>query len=193
QIVLPLMLACVVAYFVSRAVAEVAMYEVTVTRDRDVLLRQQLRHTKLEELLRPAETVVATTAPVSDALQMFMDYPVKYLYVVDETNVYQGVIAQQDLTSLLLNHGDIQQKRAGEVLRRDFVKTLYPDMTLDQAQDHFVQFQGERLPMVSRSEQPQLLGVVYKSAVLEKYSAIKRSMDASGEAMLDFKAIRRPR
>ncbi|WP_353153232.1 ClcB-like voltage-gated chloride channel protein [Pollutimonas bauzanensis] len=193
QIVLPLMLACVVSYFVSRAVAEVAMYEVTVARDRDVLLRQQLRHTRLEELLKPAETVVATTAPVSDALQMFMDYPVKYLYVVDENNVYQGVIAQQDLTSLLLSHGDIQQKLAGEVLRRDFVKTLYPDMTLDQAQDHFVQFQGERLPMVSRGEHPQLLGVIYKSAVLEKYSAIKRSMDASGEAMLDFKAIQRPR
>lgn len=193
QIVLPLMLACVVSYFVSRAVAEIAMYEVTVVRDRDVVLRQQLRNTRLEELLRPATTVVATTAPVREALQMFVDYPVKYLYVVDENNVYQGVIAQQDLTSLLLSQGDIQQKLAGEVLRRDFVKPLYPDMTLDQAQDYFVTFSGERLPMVSRGEHPKLLGVVYKSAVLEKYSAIKRSMDASGEAMLDFKAIRRPR
>ncbi|MOA60614.1 putative voltage-gated ClC-type chloride channel ClcB [compost metagenome] len=79
------------------------------------------------------------------------------------------------------------------MLRRDFVKTLYPDMTLDQAQDYFVSFSGERLPMVSWGEHPKLLGVVYKSAVLEKYSAIKRSMDASGEAMLDFKAIQRPR
>jgi CIC family chloride channel protein len=31
----------------------------------------------------------------------------------------------------------------------------------------------------------RLIGVVYKSAVLEKYSAIKRSLDASGEVMLD--------
>ncbi len=193
QLVLPLMLACVVAYFVSRAVAEVAMYDVTVVRERDILLRQQLRHTLIDELLRPAATVVATTAPVRDALQMFQEYPVKYLYVVDEDNVYQGVIAQQDLTSLLLSQSDAQQKLAGEVLRRDFVKTLHPGMTLDQAQDYFVQFQGERLPVVSRDESPRLLGVVYKSSVLEKYSAIKRSMDASGEAMLDFGPIRRPR
>lgn len=180
QIVLPLMLACVVAYFVSRAVAEVAMYEVTVARDRSALLRYQLRRTLIEQLVRPADTVVAAKAPVREALQMFLEYPVRYLYVVDERNVYQGAIAQQDLTSLLLSNTDIEQKQAGEVLRRDYVKTLHPDMTLDQAQEYFVQFRGERLPVVSRGEDPHLLGVVYKSAVLETYSALKKSMDASG-------------
>src|SRR5690606_14560836 len=153
----------------------------------------QLRSTMLDELLRPATTVVVTTSPVSEALQMFLDYPVRYLYVVDEENIFQGVIAQQDLTSLLLGQSDIHARLAGEVLRRDFVKTLHPGMTLDEAQDIFVQFQGERLPVVSRGEQPTLLGVVYKSSVLEKYSAIKRSLDAGGEAMLAFGPIRRPR
>ena len=191
QLVLPLMLACVIAYFVSRAVAEVAMYDVTVVRERDVLLRQQLRSTLLDELLRPAGTVVKTTSPISEALQLFLDYPVKYLYVVDEENTFQGVIAQQDLTSLLLGQSDLQEKRAGDVLRRDFVKTLYPGMTLDEAQELFVHFQGERLPVVSPGEKPRLLGVVYKSSVLEKYSAIKRSLDASGEAMLAFGPMRR--
>ncbi|MDS1140712.1 ClcB-like voltage-gated chloride channel protein [Pusillimonas sp. SM2304] len=193
QVVLPLMLACVIAHFVSRAVAEVAMYDVTVVRERDAWFRYQLRRTVIQDLVRPADTVVATTAPVRDALQMFLEYPVKYLYVVDEKNVYQGVIAQQDLTSLLLSQGDVQSKLAGEVLRLDFVKTLYPDMGLDQAQEYFVHFQGERLPVVSRDEAPRLLGVVYKSAVLEKYSALKKSLDTSGEAMLDFHSSRRLR
>ncbi len=191
-IVLPLVPACVVAYFVSRAVAQVAMYDVTVVRDRDLQLRQSLRQTRLIELLRPADTVVHTTAPVTDALQLFLDYPVKYLYVVDDNNVYQGVIAQQDLTSLLLSQSELQHKRAGDVLRRGFVKTLNPDMTLDQAQDYFLQFQGERLPVVNHDVHPKLLGVVYKSALLEKYSALKKSLDASGEAMLDLKVLRRP-
>lgn len=193
QVVLPLMLACVIAHFVSRAVAEVAMYDVTVVRERDAWFRYQLRRTVIQDLVRPADTVVATTAPVRDALQMFLEYPVKYLYVVDEKNVYQGVIAQQDLTSLLLSQGDVQSKLAGEVLRLDFVKTLHPDMGLDQAQEYFVHFQGERLPVVSRDEEPRLLGVVYKSAVLEKYSALKKSLDTSGEAMLDFHSSRRLR
>lgn len=191
QIVLPLMLACVVAYFVSRAVAEVAMYDVTVARERDALLRYQLRHTVIAQLVRPANTVIATSAPVSDALQMFLEYPVKYLYVVDEGGVFQGVIAQQDLTRLLLSQGDVQQRTAGEVLRLNFVKTLHPDMTLDEAQDYFVQFEGERLPVVTRGDAPRLLGVVYKSALLEKYSAIKKSLDASADALLDAPVTRR--
>lgn len=182
QIVLPLMMACVVAYFVSRAVAEVAMYDVTVARERDQRLRYELRHTTLDQLVRPANTIVTTQTPVSEALQMFIDYPVKYLYVVDENNVYQGVIAQQDLTSFILRQRDADQALAGEVLRLDFVRTLHSDMTLDRAQDYFVQFEGERLPVVSREEHPRLLGVVYKSSLLEKYSAMKRSLDISGEA-----------
>lgn len=193
QIVLPLMLAAVLAYFVSRAMAEVAMYEVTVVRERDVLLRQRLRYTVISDLVRPADTVVSTSASLGDALQMFLDYPVRYLYVVDDDNIYQGVIAQQDLTSLLLSQSDLGQKQAGDVLRRDFVKTLHAGMSLDQAQDYFVQFRGERLPVVTNEARPVLLGVVYKSAVLEKYSALKRSLDASAEAMLEQAPTRKPR
>src|SRR5690606_33385714 len=124
----------------------------TVVRDRDLALRQRMRQTTIVDLLRPANTVVTVDSPVQQALQMFTEYPVKYLYVVDEKNVYQGVIAQQDLTSLLLSHGDIESTRAGDVIRLDFVKTLHMDMSLDEAQEHFVHFSGERLPVVTRDE-----------------------------------------
>ncbi|HEY9280985.1 MAG TPA: ClcB-like voltage-gated chloride channel protein [Eoetvoesiella sp.] len=191
QIVLPLMLACVVAYFVSRGIAQVTMYDVTLVRDRDIRLRHQLRNTALSDLIKPAETIVVTTTPIKEALQMFLEYPVKYLYVVDENNVYQGVIAQQDMTSLLLRLGNIDDKQAGDVLRLDFVTPVYPDMTLDEAQGLFVPFQGERLPVVSREEQPKLLGVIYKSSLLEKYCALKKSLDTSGEVMFDVRANRR--
>src|SRR3546814_14286545 len=83
QIVLPLMLAGVVAYFVSRAVAEVAMYEVTTVRERDVTLRNQLRHTVIRDLVRPADTVISTEATVRDALQPILERS-------DERRVGQG-------------------------------------------------------------------------------------------------------
>lgn len=191
QLVLPLMVACVLAYFVSRAVAQVAMYDVTLTREKDLLLRQSLRHLRLGELVRPADTVVSVDTPVKEALQMFMEYPVRYLYVVDEGNVYQGIVAQRDLTSMLMTQTDLQSRVAGDVVRFDFIKTLHPDMSLDEAQDIFVQFQGERLPVVSRDEQPRLLGVVYKSALLEKYSALKRSLDSSTDVLAEVTHRRR--
>src|SRR5690606_4899770 len=95
QIVLPMMLAGVVSYFVSRAVAEVTMYDVTAARERDVVLRYRLRTTVINELIKPADTVIRLDTPLEQALQMFVDYPVRYIYVVDENNVFKGAVAQQ--------------------------------------------------------------------------------------------------
>lgn len=182
-LVLPLMLACVLAYFVARAVAEITMYEVTLVRERDAVLRNRLRDTLIGDLIKPAVTVVATATPVQVVLQQFAEYPVRYLYVVDEDSVFQGVIAQQDITGLLLGQGDIEDKTAADILRLDFVKPLYPDMSLDAAQALFVSFSGERLPVVSHGDTPKLLGVVYKSALLEKYFALKKSLDSGGDSV----------
>ncbi len=191
QVVLPLILAVVVAYFVARAMAEVAMYDITATRERDARMRRQLRQTLLSQLIKPATTVVQATAPVAEVVQMFMDYPVKYLYVVDQENTFLGVIAQHSLSRLLWDQADASSKTAADVLQLDAIKTLHPDMTLDQAQDYFVQFPGERLPVVTRDGPPHLLGVVYKSSLLEKYSALKKAMDASDALIFDFPPGRR--
>ncbi len=193
QIVLPLMLACVVAHFVARAVAEVAMYDVTLARARDEQMREQLRHTTLDALIRPATTLVRPTDSVAQVMEMFVEYPVRSIYVVDEDNVYQGAIARQDLTRLMLNDSSAPDRPAAEVLRLDYVRTLHKDMTLDRAKDYFMQFSGERLPVVSREATPRLLGVVYKSSVLEKYSGLRRTLDLGGQAFVSARAPRRPR
>ncbi|WP_298014002.1 ClcB-like voltage-gated chloride channel protein [uncultured Castellaniella sp.] len=184
QMVLPLVLACVVAYFVSRGLAQAVMYEVTLHHEDNQALRQRLRQARLDSLLRPAETVVRTTMPVRQAQEMFLDYPVKYLYVVDEESSWQGVIAQQDLTRMMLGEIDVAAKTCGEVLRLDFVKPLYPDLSLDEAQAQFSAFQGERLPVVSRDRPARLLGVVYKSDLLERYSQLKRAVDSEDAFVL---------
>ena len=183
NVVMPLMLASVLAYVVARAIAQVVIYEVTLTRERDAKLRTQLRNRLLGDLVKPAITVVSTPTPVSVALQFFNDYPVRYVYVVDQDSVFQGVIAQQDLINLLRSGGDINETVAGDVLRLDFAKALHPDMSLDDAQEAFVHFPGERLPVVTRGDSPRLLGVVYKSSVLETWFALKRSMDSGGDSI----------
>lgn len=186
QVVLPLMVSAVAAYSTARAIAKVAMYDVTVTREKDAMLRRQLSATRIGDLIRPAHTIVRKGSPASEALQMFLDYPVKYVYVVDDNDVYCGVIALQDLTALLLTESDLQNRVAGDVLSLSFVKPLYPNLTLDEAQESFVDFSGERLPVISAAEPARLLGVVYKSAILEKYSALKRSIEESEKSKLEY-------
>lgn len=184
QAILPLVLACVVAYFVSRGLAQAVMYEVTLHHEDNQALRQRLRQARLGSLLKPAQTVVHDTTPVRQAQEMFLDYPVKYLYVVDAEHNWQGVIAQQDLTRMMLGEVDIATKTCGDVLRLDFVKPLYPDLGLDEAQAQFTSFRGERLPVISRDRPARLLGVVYKSDLLERYSELKRAVDSEDAFVL---------
>jgi chloride channel protein, CIC family len=168
QAVLPLMLSCVVAYFVSRAIAKTSMYEITLRRNREEQERVRLRATQMRELIRPAETVVQPNAAVQEMTRVFLEYPVKYLYVTDQAGAFLGVVALKDITSDLLEKRDTASKTAADYLQPHF-DVLTPDMSLGVALQHFMAFQGERLPVIESVAHPTLAGVVYKTSLLDAY------------------------
>ncbi|MCC8391612.1 ClcB-like voltage-gated chloride channel protein [Paraburkholderia sp. MMS20-SJTR3] len=168
QVVLPLMLSCVVAYFVARSIREASMYEITLRRNREEQERSRLRATQMRELIRPAETVVPPNATVADMTRVFLEYPVKYLYVANQSGAFLGVVALKDITSDLLDKRDTSAKTAADYLQPHF-DVLTPDMSLGVALQHFMAFQGERLPVVESAAHPTLAGVVYKSSLLDAY------------------------
>ncbi len=174
QVVLPLMLASVLAYLVARSVGDRAMYEVTTRRNREEKERIRLRGMQMGELVRAADTVLPLNASVAQLTRMFVEYPVKYIYIVDEQRYYQGVVALQDLTSALSDKEEGQGKCAADYLRREHLHVLTPDMPLGEALQHFLQHLGERLPVVQSVDKPVLLGVVYKSALLDACFQLSR-------------------
>jgi len=168
QLILPLMLACLVAFLIAQSIAETSMYGITITRNRDSQERQRLKVTTMRELIKPAQTVLLNTATVNEIADVFLEYPVKYVYVVSDDHKFCGVVALKDITSGLLDGNDAACKTAADFLRTNF-DSLGPDMQLDEALEHFVKFQGERLPVVERTNRGLLLGVVYKTSLLEAY------------------------
>ncbi|MEO8250820.1 MAG: ClcB-like voltage-gated chloride channel protein [Burkholderiales bacterium] len=177
QVVLPLMLACVVAYFVARSINETSMYEITIRRNRDAKALLQLRGTLMRDLVKPAETVLPLDASFQELSKMFLEYPVKHIFIVDGRNRLQGVVALRDVTSALLAHDDTSVRRAADLLRRDLVPVLTPGMSLGEALQHFVTYSGERLPTVADAGSRELIGVVYKSSLLDAYFRMNRSDD----------------
>ncbi|SEI92122.1 ClcB-like voltage-gated chloride channel protein [Paraburkholderia diazotrophica] len=168
QVVLPLMLSCVVAYFAARAIGKTSMYEITLHRNREEQERMRLRSTQMRELIRPPQTVVLPNATVHDMTRVFLEYPVKYLYVTDESGCFLGVVALKDITSDLLDRTDTSARTAADYLQPHF-DVLTPDMPLGVALQHFMAFQGERLPVVESTARPTLAGVVYKTSLLDAY------------------------
>ncbi|EIM96943.1 ClcB-like voltage-gated chloride channel protein [Paraburkholderia hospita] len=168
QVVLPLMVSCVVAYFAARAIGKTSMYEVTLHRNREEQERMRLRATQMRELIRPPQTVVQPNATVQDMTRVFLEYPVKYLYVTDDSGCFLGVVALKDITSDLLDKRDTSAKTAADYLQPHF-DVLTPDMPIGVALQHFMAFQGERLPVVESAARPTLAGVVYKTSLLDAY------------------------
>jgi CIC family chloride channel protein len=168
QVVLPLMLSCVVAHFVSRAVGNKSMYEITLRRHADEMERIRLRSLPLRELIKPAQTVVPITAGVEVMTRLFLEYPVKYLYVTDDTGCFRGVVALKDITSDLFEKRDTSERTAADYLQQQR-HVLTSDMPIGDALQHFMAFQGERLPVIESAAVPKLVGAVYKTSLLDAY------------------------
>ena len=98
----------------------------------------------------------------------------KYIYIVDEANRFQGVVALQDLTLALLDQNANKTKQAKDFLRRDFLDVITPEMSLSDALQRFLAHQGERLPVVKSMAEPILLGVDYKTSLLDTYFRLNR-------------------
>ncbi|WP_198390827.1 ClcB-like voltage-gated chloride channel protein [Burkholderia ubonensis] len=168
QVVLPLMVSCVVAYFVARATGTTSMYEITLRHHQDAQERLRIRTTQMRELIQPAQTVVPLTASVADMTRVFLEYPVKYLYVTDDAGRFRGAVALKDITCDLLDKRDTTDKTAAHYAHTPF-PLLTPDMPLGTALELFMGFQGERLPVIESVAEPTLAGVVYKTSLLDAY------------------------
>ncbi|KVU34363.1 voltage-gated chloride channel protein ClcB [Burkholderia ubonensis] len=168
QVVLPLMVSCVVAYFVARATGTTSMYEITLRHHQDAQERLRIRTTQMRELIQPAQTVVPLTASVADMTRVFLEYPVKYLYVTDDAGRFRGAVALKDITCDLLDKRDTSDKTAAHYAHTPF-PLLTPDMPLGTALELFMGFQGERLPVIESAAEPTLAGVVYKTSLLDAY------------------------
>jgi CIC family chloride channel protein len=174
QLMLPLMLACVAAYAVARAVDGPSMYEITARRAADEHERERLRAIRMLELIRPAETVLPEHASIAEAAAVFRAHPVKYVYLVDAAGRYRGVVALHDVAALYQEDAETDRSCA-DIARPDGLPLVTADMGLEDALRQFMRHFGERLPAVRSLDDPELLGAVHKTDVLDAYVRLNRA------------------
>jgi CIC family chloride channel protein len=170
---LPLMTACVVAYFVARSANAGSIYDITLVRMTQRNEHRRLRTLNMRDLVQPTQTVVPPDADLEAMSQLFLQYPVKYLYVADTLNRFLGVVPLNKL-SAVAGAINLEKKCAADLLV-DEITPLTSDMTLTQALQRFMDHPGERLPVVDSLDSPILLGVVNKSALLATYARLSES------------------
>lgn len=187
DLVLPLMFACVIANVVSSLFSTPAMYGVTLSREQAARLRRRISSMTLKGLVIEAQTVLRQDQTLEQAVAMFQDHPVRYIYVVDENDHYQGVLSNQEVTRWLLSQSPMTTPISELMVQPHFIPVLHPDMTLGEGLELFLTFMGERLPVLLSKDEPILLGVVRKSAILEQLEEQRALSERHQPPHMDFR------
>jgi len=153
----PLILACVLGYFVSRVIRPKSVYAhaLPATGGLGELTANDLLHTD--------PPIVRASASVAELEGMFRDRRWQHVYVVDESGRFLGAVSLHDFRPYLETHGRTANNVPKELIRTNYPRTAI-HAALAKVLETFADHSGERLPVVSADD--TLLGYVCKSDLM---------------------------
>jgi chloride channel protein, CIC family len=162
QIILPLMLACVVAYYTSAKVEKRSIYAEALKRKGAGDYARQLAELHVRDLMKPNPLTISLTTGFSEIAEKFIATRFNYLYVTDEGR-FLGAVSLHDIKSYLNAPELAKVVIAGDLLRDSF-PVVRASASLTEALERFSHHHGERLPVVSQDR--HLVGSVSKTDVI---------------------------
>lgn len=187
QIAAPLIFASVISFYISRLFTGTVMFGITSKREKQDLVSLRISQLKVRNLLSPVDTTINPTQTLREALEIFANTGVKNVFVIGEDQEYLGILTNKNLTHGIMSSSPLDEPIPADFIQRSFVDPLQLDMNLDEVQNRFFSYNGERLPVVDYSEKPKLVGLVYKSDLLRKLSEIKKIEDRRGSKSVDIR------
>jgi len=176
DIIMPLMLCSVVAYYTARGVEDNSLYSEALKKKAAEAPAAAPATGTVSDLRRETASV-GRTDHFEDIARRFLETRHEEVYVTGPDGVYAGVISLHDIKPHL-NDEAVATLVIAEDLRRDDVPTVSPDASLGDALRLFSQHTGQTLPVVE-AVSGRLTGVLVKNdlllALLEGQGTGKRS------------------
>lgn len=183
RIILPLMLACVIASLASGAISRETIYTLKLLRrgislraGRDVRVLQSLR---VRDVMSTGVETVPVSASVGHVVERMGRSRHNGFPVVDGANRLVGVITLMDVRNLELP-GRLETPVAKAMTQH--LVTVTPEDTLEEALHRITFRDVGRLPVVDPQDPSRLVGLVTRSDILKGY---ERSVLAGGNGVPD--------
>ncbi len=185
QVMLPLMPACVIAYYTAREIDHRSIYSESLEAREDQPYERRLDKLRVGDLMKANPATVLLSAPFEEIAATFLTQRFNYLYVTDREHRFQGVISLHDIKSFL-NEPDLARLVIADEVRREEFPTVTPDAPLPWALEQFTRHEGERLPVVSADGSNELLGSISKTDIIlaladRKQSGVPETAGAPGK------------
>ncbi|WP_028585524.1 chloride channel protein [Desulfogranum mediterraneum] len=172
-LILPLMIAAVTASNLAQYLYQESMYTTKLTRrgirfvqGRDLDIMQAVA---VREVMTDDPVVIAKDAPLAELYQMFQETNYLGFPVVDEQGLLWGIVTLQDLEKVLVEDDlPLRSLRVEDVAIVDPV-TVHADEPIWTAIQKMAPRDLARLPVVSRSNEKTLIGLISRSNILRAY------------------------
>jgi len=170
-IILPLMTAVVISTLLSRAIRRENIYTIKLLR-RGVDLEQEelgdvLRTTTVKEAMTRNYPTVPAATTVTRLVKMFQESGHHGFPVIDEKGNLIGVLTEMDIARQMNTISADKKLTAGDIVSGN-PKVAFPDQTLDRLLESIEESEA-RIPVVSRENNKQLLGVVGRHELISAY------------------------
>ncbi len=172
KVILPVMFAAIIATAVARFLQRDSIYTLKLRR-RGVRVGAVADLTILRRIT--VDEVPSLDAPFvlpDDPLQRLIDIAAETdavdFVVVDDQEVYQGMVTGQDVRTALLQPEAVSLLLVGELVR-PAVPTVRPDETLDTVLDKFADNDIASLPIVEPGNESHVIGAITRQAAMRRY------------------------
>lgn len=147
DIILPLLLCSVIAYYTARGIGGASLYSESLKRKTAATLDRRPEETRVADLMRPNPPAVVPLARFADIAQAFLRARVNNLYVADDAGRFHGVISLDDVKPYLHDPDLARLVLARDIVREDFPR-VSPEHSFTEALAGFLGVTAERLPVV---------------------------------------------
>jgi chloride channel protein, CIC family len=162
--IMPLMLACVSAFYVARGLSPESVYSRQL-HGNGAHSETPLFLLHVRDLMKKDPICVMETSGFAQIAKVLAANTFKHLYVVDANRRFLGAIALQDLKPFLLDT-DLPHVVIALDLMHDDVPVLTSDASLKESLEVFGRHDGERLPVLDNPRERRLVGSLAKTDVL---------------------------
>jgi CIC family chloride channel protein len=171
EIILPLMLSCVVADAVCYGVSEHSCYTAKLARrgiSIDLESEQDLmRMIKVEDAMTKDVMTITSERPLEVAFQIIEDTGHMSLPVVNDKGELSGIITWADIHIATLRHE--RHLTVGDYCVTDLI-TVTPKENLAQALESLGYREISHLPVVDKTNQKKLIGIITKGDIVKAYN-----------------------
>ncbi len=176
-VLLPIMLAAVVATLFAQSFMRDSIYSLKLRR-RGVLVGTMadltiLRRYTARQITPVPHVRVHPEDPLSKLLELRGNYHIADFVVTDHDGHYVGMVTAQDMRTALIEREAIPYLLVEELMRAD-LPTVHPDDTLDRVLDKFSRHDVGSLALSETRDERAIAGLVTRSRLMRRYQEALR-------------------